>query len=97
MSSSIYLLLFITAVILSFVIVFITRYKKNVHTILYSEGVCNENDGRYDLALHKYEDALNEIRKQKINDELGEKITERIKILRATIDYEKNFQTGNGA
>lgn len=97
MSSPLYLLLFILPVILGLIVVLFIFHKKNRPTDLYSEGVRNENDGRYNLALHNYEDALSEIRKLNINNKFGEKISQRIKILRTTIDYEKNFQTGRGA
>jgi len=72
-------------------------FKKNHPAELYSEGVRNENEGRYNLALHNYEDALSEIRKLKVDNKFGEKIAERMKILRSTIDYEKNFQTSREA
>ncbi|MDR3714484.1 MAG: hypothetical protein P4L51_16855 [Puia sp.] len=93
MSSSSYLLLFISLAIPCALGLILLLNKKN-HTELYSEGVRNENDGHYDLALHNYEDALSEIRKHNLHDRFSEKITQRIKILRTTIDYEKNFQHG---
>jgi hypothetical protein len=71
-------------------------HKKSGHTELYCEGVRNENDGQYNLALSNYEDALSEIRKLNMNDKFGEKIAERIKILRTTMDYERNFKTMKG-
>jgi hypothetical protein len=93
MSSFLYLLLFILPAI-SVVLLVLFLFNKKNHTELYSEGVRNENDGRYNLALHNYEDALSEVRKHNINNKFGEKIAQRIKILRTTIDYEKNFQDG---
>jgi hypothetical protein len=94
MSSSLYLLLFIMLIVLFFSIVLISYYKKNGHTELYREGARNENEGHYKLALQNYEDALTEIRKLKLDNKFGEKIVQRIKILRTLIDYEKNFETG---
>lgn len=95
MSSSLYFLLFIVLVVIALlVIVFILR-KKNSHTELYSEGVRNENNGLYNLALHNYTDALNEIRKLNIDNKFRVKIAQRIKILRTTIDYENNFHEGH--
>ncbi|MHA4810810.1 hypothetical protein ACX0G9_22070 [Flavitalea flava] len=84
-------MLLILPVLLTLVILLFFFYKRNGHTELYSEGVRNENEGRYGQALHNYEDALNEIRKLNRNDKFGKKIAERIKILRTTIDYERNF------
>jgi hypothetical protein len=97
MSSSSYLLILIIPVVCAIPVILYIAYKRNGHTELYSEGLRNENDGQYGLALHNYEDALSEIRKLNTNDKLGEKIAQRIKILRTTMDYEKNFQHGRGA
>jgi len=95
MSSSLYFLLFIAFVVLALVVILFILHKKNSHTELYSEGVRNENNGLYKLALHNYEDALNEIRKLNIDNKFRVKISQRIKILRTTIDYENNFQEGH--
>jgi hypothetical protein len=94
MSSSLYLLLFITSMILALVIVLIANYKKNSHAELYKEGVRNENDGHYMQALQNYEDALSEIKKLKLDNKFGAKIAQRIKILRTFVDNEKSFQIG---
>jgi len=92
MSPLIYLLLFVALVIIIIVLILIARYKKNSHTELYKEGVRNENDGQYVLALQNYEDALSEIRKLKGDNKFRDKISDRIKMLRTLIDYES--QTG---
>jgi len=92
MSPLIYLLLIVALVIIIIVVLLFARYKKNSHTELYKEGVRNENDGQYTLALQNYEDALSEIRKLKVDNKFGDKILERIKMLRTLIDYEN--QTG---
>ena len=86
-----YLFLFVTLIVLVFIIIFIANYKKNSHTELYREGVRNENDGRYIEALQNYEDALSEIRKLKLDNKFGAKISGRIKILRTFMDYENSF------
>jgi outer membrane protein assembly factor BamD (BamD/ComL family) len=97
MSSSLYLLFFVLPIILSILIILFIINKKNSHTELYSEGVRNENEGRYSQALRNYEGALAEIRKLRMNRKFGKKIAERIKILQTTINYEKNFQDGIGS
>jgi hypothetical protein len=94
MLHSLYLFLFILFIVLCFVVILVANHKKNSHTQLYKEGVHNENEGDYKLALQNYADALIEIRKLKVDNKFGHKIEERIKILRTLIDYEKNFQTG---
>jgi outer membrane protein assembly factor BamD (BamD/ComL family) len=90
------LVLFILIILIS-IVVFIAFYKRNGHTELYSQGVRNENDGNYTLALRNYEDALKEAHKLKLGKKFGAKITQRIKLLRTTIDYEKNFHISRGA
>ena len=93
MASALYILLFITSAITCVVVLFIIFFaKKNSHTELYSEGLHNENDGHYDLALHNYENALSEIKKLRLDKKFYDKIAKKIKILQTTIDYEKNFR-----
>ncbi|MDP4149534.1 MAG: hypothetical protein Q8927_13140 [Bacteroidota bacterium] len=87
------LLFLLVPALIGLVVFLYIFYKKSGHTELYCEGVRNENDGEYHLALGNYEDALSEIRKLNINDKFGEKIAERIKILRTTMEYERNFRT----
>ena len=91
MPYSLYLFSFIVLIILGLIIFLIAQYKKTSHTELYKEGVRNENDGHYTIALQNYEDALSEVRKLKMDNKFGKKIAERIKILQTTVDYEKNF------
>jgi hypothetical protein len=62
---------------------------------LYSEGLRNENNGSYQVALYNYENALREIRKLRRNSSFGRKIADRIRILRTTMEYENNFQTSH--
>jgi hypothetical protein len=80
------------SVILALAMVFFAHYRKSGHTELYREGVRNENDGRYELALQNYEDALSEIQKLKLDNQFGIKISQRIKVLRNYMLYEKNIQ-----
>jgi CRISPR/Cas system-associated protein Cas5 (RAMP superfamily) len=93
----VYLLLFILPVIIAIGIGVYIFYKKNSYSGFYKEGVRNENDGRYDEALHNYEDALSENSKPNINRKLNQKIIERIKMLRTTIDFEDNFRMKAGS
>lgn len=95
MTSALYLLVFIIPIVAIIVLVIVMLYrKKNSHTELYSEGLHNENNGLYDEALHNYEHALIEIKKYKPGNKFHNKITQKIKILRTTIEYEKNFRNG---
>jgi len=92
MSYSFFLFLVITLIILSLILIVFANYKKNSHTELYKEGVRNENNGRYIIALQNYQDALSEVKKLRLDNKFGKKIAQRIKILQTLIDYEKNFQ-----
>jgi hypothetical protein len=94
MSHLLYFLFFVLAAI-AISIIFIIQHKRNGHTELYKEGVHNENEGDYALALQNYSDALTEIRRRNVDHKFGLKIEERIKILRTLIDYEKGFQTSH--
>jgi hypothetical protein len=92
MSHPVFLFLIISLIILSLVFILFANYKKNNHTELYKEGVRNENDGRYAIALQNYQDALSEVKKLRLDNKFGRKIAQRIKILQTIINYEKNFQ-----
>jgi hypothetical protein len=92
MTSLFYVIIFVLPIVTILSVLIYLLQKQNSHTQLYSEGLRDENNGRYETALHKYEDALNEIRKLRLEDKFGHKIAARIRVLRTTIDYENNFQ-----
>ena len=93
MSNILFPSLIVFSALLCLTVFYFFWYKQNAHTELYSEGVRNENEGRYTLALRNYEDALSEIRKLRLSKKFGLKIVQRIKVLRTIINYEKIFQT----
>ncbi|HXB43368.1 MAG TPA: hypothetical protein VNV85_04895 [Puia sp.] len=92
MPPPIYIFLVILLISVIIVFVLVARYKKTSHTELYRQGVRNENDGHYILALQNYSDALVEIKKLKLDNKFGVKIAMRVKILRTFLDYESSFQ-----
>jgi hypothetical protein len=92
MISSLYLALTIFSITAALVAVIILRYKQINSTELYREGVRNENDGHYKLALQSFEKALNENRKLMLDTKFGVKISQRIKVLRNFMGYEDSFQ-----
>jgi hypothetical protein len=94
MISSLYLALTIISITGALVAVFIVRSKQSTNTQLYREGVRNENDGHYLLALQNFEEALTENRKLKLDTKFGVKISQRIKVLRNFMGYEDSFQIG---
>jgi hypothetical protein len=93
MSPLFYLILFIFVIIICVAIAFrFLASRKTPQDKLYMEGIHNENEGNYGLALLNYEDALKEIQKHKPDKKFYKKITEKIKVLKTMVDYEKNFQ-----
>ncbi|HXB44177.1 MAG TPA: hypothetical protein VNV85_08985 [Puia sp.] len=92
MISSLYLALTIFSITAALVAVIILRYKQINSTELYREGVRNENDGHYKLALQSFEKALNENRKLMLDTKFGVKISQRIKVLPNFMGYEDSFQ-----
>jgi len=94
MSFSFFFFMLIASIISIFLTVFLILRRRSSRTEFYCEGIRNENDGRYSLALRNYEDAINELRKLRTRKRLRRMITGRIRILRTTIEYEKNFQVG---
>ena len=78
----------IAVVIIVLAVFYISSNKKSVHTELYDEGVKNENDGAYAIALQNYEDALKEIGQE---SKLKDQIVQRIKTIKFTLEYENRF------
>jgi hypothetical protein len=87
-----YLTIFLAPAAFALLVIFYLLHRKNAHTELYIQGLRNENNGCYSSALLNYEDALSEIRKLGVKDRFSVKIAERMKVLRSTMAYEKNFQ-----
>jgi hypothetical protein len=78
-------------VLLAFRSAYSFQARRNRHTDLYHQGICNENDGRYGLALHQYQEALAQTEKFR-NGIFRKKISQRIRILETQMQFEKNFQ-----
>ena len=65
--------------------------KKNVPLDLFTEARKFENDGQIETALLTYESALVEVNKIKFNSDLKIKITDKLKMLQAWMDYQDGF------
>jgi hypothetical protein len=61
--------------------------KKNIPLDLFTEARKFENDGQIETALLTYESALAEVNKIKFNSDLKTKITDKLKMLHAWMDY----------
>lgn len=69
---------------------FIPR-KKNTSVELFIEALRNENSGNFEAAITAYESALIEVKKNKFRDDnLKDKITEKLKVLHSIIEYKNN-------
>ena len=73
------------------IVMLLVRARRNRHSILYQEGVRNENNGRYRQAINNFLEAKSEMEKDKNRQKQLLAINERIKTLHALIDYESNF------
>ena len=86
-------------IMVPFVIVFLFRRfflnKKDVPGELFTEALRNENSGYFETAIMKYERALDEVNKNKFQDNsLKSKIIEKLKVLNTVIEYKKGFHLG---
>ena len=80
------IVLLITSIISSFFL-----KKKDLPVELFVEGLKNENDGHFDEAIIKYENALNEVKENRFHRELKSKIIQKLKVLHTIIEYRNNF------
>ena len=70
--------------------------RKSVPVDLYIEALRDENAGNYEAAVVTYKNALAEFRKKKLSDNnLEERIMDKLKILHNMINYEQNFHGKN--
>ena len=69
--------------------------KKNVPDELFAEALRNENSGYFEMAIIKYEKALNEVKKDRFQGStLKSKIIEKLKVLHTVIEYKNGFHFG---
>ncbi len=66
--------------------------RKNTPIQLYNEALKNENSGYFEEAVITYETALNEINKNRFHGTLKNKIIDKIKVLRTTLEYNNNLR-----
>lgn len=68
--------------------------KKNVPGELFAEALRNENKGEYEAALIAYENALNEVKKNRFySSSMKNKIVEKLKVLNTVIAYKNNSES----
>ena len=87
-----YLPFIMIALLIASIISSLFLKKKNLPVELFSEGLKNENDGHFDEAIINYENALNEVKKNRFHRDLENKIIQKLKVLYTVSEYKKNIQ-----
>ncbi len=73
---------------------FILR-ERNIPVELFAEALKNENSGNFEAALIAYENALNEVKKNRFySSSMKNKIVEKLKVLNTVIAYKNNSHFG---
>jgi hypothetical protein len=85
-----YLGAFIIIVVIAFSFVFLFGRKKYTYTVLYDEGIKNENNGHFSAALENYNNALAEVEKYKFHEKMKQQLIQKIKVIKSTIEYESH-------
>jgi len=80
-----------TLLVLLLIRAFVVR-KKSLSDLFFSEALKNENDGYFNAAIIKYNQALIEVKKSRLNNNgLKTKIIEKLKTLHTVTEYKNNF------
>ena len=87
-----YLPFMMIALIIASIISSLFLKKKDLPVELFVEGLRYENDGQYDEAIRNYENALNEVMKNRFQNDLENKIIQKLKVLHTVSEYKKNIQ-----
>ena len=87
-----YLPFIMIALLITSIMSFLFLKKKNLPVELFTEGLKNENDGNFDEAIINYENALNEVKKNRFHRDLENRIIQKLKVLHTISEYRKNIQ-----
>ena len=87
-----YLPFIMIALLITSIISSLFLKKKNLPVELFSEGLRYENDGHFDEAIINYENALNEVKKNRFHRDLENRIIQKLKVLYTISEYQKNVQ-----
>jgi len=87
-----YLPFIMIALLIASIISSLFLKKKDLPVELFVEGLRYENDGHFDEAIMNYENALNEVRKNRFQSELENRIIQKLKVLHTISEYKKNIQ-----
>src|SRR6187402_2685304 len=87
-----YLPFFMIALLITSIISSLFLKKKDLPVELFVEGLRFENDGHFDEAILNYENALSEVKKNKVHRDLENRIIQKLKVLHTISEYRKNIQ-----
>jgi len=65
--------------------------KKGLPVELFIEGLRYENNGHFNEAITNYQNALSEAKKNRFQEDLENKIIQKLKVLNTIIEYQRNF------
>ena len=87
-----YLPFIMIALLITSIISSLFLKKKDLPVELFVEGLRYENDGHFDEAILNYENALNEVKKNRFHRDLENRIIQKLKVLHTISEYRKNIQ-----
>ena len=86
-----YLPFIMIALLIASIISSLFLKNKNLPVELFVEGLRYENNGHFDEAIINYENALSEVKKNRFQEDLENKIIQKLKVLNTIIEYQRNF------
>jgi hypothetical protein len=86
-----YLPFIMIALLIASIISALLLKKKDLPVELFVEGLKYENNGHFDEAIMNYENALVEVKKNRFQNSLKNKIIQKLKVLNTIIEYKKNL------
>jgi hypothetical protein len=87
-----YLPFIMIALLVASIISSLLLKKKDLPVELFVEGLKYENNGHFDEAIMNYENALVEVKKNRFQNSLKNRIIQKLKVLHTIIEYKKNIR-----
>lgn len=86
-----YLQFIMIALLIASIVSSLFLKKKDVPAELFVEGLKYENSGHFEEAIINYENALHEVRKNRFQSNMKNRIIQKLKVLHTIIEYKKSF------
>ena len=87
-----YLPFIMLVLLMAFIISSVFLKKKNLPVKLFFEGLKQENSGNFEEAIMNYENALNEVKKNKFHSHLEGKIVQKLNVLHTIVEYKNSLR-----